>query len=232
MPSLPPSGDFPKATQTKDQFHSKFLEVIAYLSGLLGADGLPATARAALGVIEDPAKNASTQTIWLPAAAMTPRDGSEGASLEVTQLGANKTLVSALSFAHDVNQYAQFVVGMPDGWDEATGFSVRYVWSHGTAVTNFGTAWNVRAKAINDGGGLDGAWSAAQQVNDTGGATNTRYQTAATATVTPAGVAATGASVVFEFGRVATDATNDTLAVPASLLGVVIKYQTASLSDA
>lgn len=47
---LPSAGDFPKASITKDGFHAKFLEVLSFLSGLLGTDGAAATARAQLGL--------------------------------------------------------------------------------------------------------------------------------------------------------------------------------------
>ena len=50
MPAIPPTGDFPKATIDKDTFHAKFLAVHAYLTGLLGSDGVAATARAQLGL--------------------------------------------------------------------------------------------------------------------------------------------------------------------------------------
>lgn len=50
MPAIPPTGDFNKSTIDKDTFHAKFLAVHAYLTGLLGSDGLPSTALGALGV--------------------------------------------------------------------------------------------------------------------------------------------------------------------------------------
>lgn len=50
MPAIPPTGDFNKSTIDKDTFHAKFLAVHAYLTGLLGSDGLPSTALGSLGV--------------------------------------------------------------------------------------------------------------------------------------------------------------------------------------
>lgn len=50
MPAIPPTGDFNKSTIDKDTFHAKFLAVHAYLTGLLGSDGLPSTALSSLGV--------------------------------------------------------------------------------------------------------------------------------------------------------------------------------------
>ena len=231
MPALPPISSFTAGTVSEAQFKTALSDLRTYLAALLGVTGLPADALLAMGLPSSPAGNDSKQTIWLPAAALTPLEGADGATPETVQVATNKTIVNVLEFGPDVNQYAECMVRMPEGWDEATAFTVRFVWMHGATTTNFGVGWSARAKAINDNTTLGGAWGAYAQVNDTGGATNNIYHTAA-ASVIPSGAPAAGSLLAFEFVRAATDAVADTLAVSARLLGVVVQYQTASLSDA
>ena len=50
MAALPPSTDFTGSTVTEGQFKTALTSLRDFLNGLLGADGLPATARTALGV--------------------------------------------------------------------------------------------------------------------------------------------------------------------------------------
>lgn len=50
MPALPLSTDFTASSVTEGQFKTALTSLRDYLNGLLGADGLPATARTALGV--------------------------------------------------------------------------------------------------------------------------------------------------------------------------------------
>lgn len=231
MPALPASSEFTASTVSEAQFKSAISNQREFLAALLGTDGTPDAAKSALGVPQDPASNAATQTIWLPAAALTSRSGADGPTPEIVALSGNATHLPVLEFSDSLQQYAQFFVRMPEGWNTATFFSAQFLWTHATTTTNFGTAWSVRAKAINDTGNLDAAWGAAVQVNDTGGSANSLYRSPFSNSISPSGAPAPGSLVCFEFARVATDTTNDTLAVPARLLGVVLRYQTASLSD-
>lgn len=63
---LPGSGDFPKASITKDGFHAKFLDVLSFLSGLLGTDGTAASARTQLGLGSAATKNTGTTAGSVP----------------------------------------------------------------------------------------------------------------------------------------------------------------------
>ncbi|MBI5922546.1 MAG: hypothetical protein HY847_13005, partial [Betaproteobacteria bacterium] len=72
----------------------------------------------------------------------------------------------------------------------------------------------------------------AVQVNDTGGTTQDFYTSPESAAVTPSNTAAKQDWMMCRISRVATDGTNDTLAVDAHLVGLEIYYITDAVNDA
>ena len=68
MTALPPKANLTGSAVTQGQFKTALDTVNDYLTGLLGTDGTPATARAALGVI-----NASAPTYAQVIAALASR---------------------------------------------------------------------------------------------------------------------------------------------------------------
>lgn len=199
-------------------------DVETYGSSLLEATDA-ADARDTLGAAAD----ASTQTVWIPAGAITPRV-TNGATAVVFETLVNKVVVRTLDFAVDVDSYGQFTIRMPKGWDEGTVAAI-FVWSHGETTTSFDAVWGIRALARSDSDALDVPFGTEATVTDTGGATDTLYQTAATAAVTIGGTPAENDMVTFQVARNGSNV-GDTLAVSARLHGVVLLYQTASLNDA
>lgn len=181
--------------------------------------------------INDAARNISTQTIAIPAGAMKPRL-TNGAAAATVALGTNGTLIVSLDFDPATVEYAQFAIPMPKGWNASSVLKAVFEWSHAATATNFGVAWDIKAKAVSDGDLIDGAWGTAVQVNDVGGTTDTLYKTAISGDITPAGSPATGDTLYFEISRVATDATNDTLAIDARFARLTLLYITTSLNDA
>lgn len=210
---------------TVDQTNA-LLSLSAYVASLLNAVDQPAF-RTATGAAAD----ASTQSIWIPAGAIKPTltNGAVPTSIE---LGGNNTLVTSLDFDPATQKFGTFSIPMPKGTNEAGTLKLVFEWTHTATTTNFGVAWDVKAKAGGDGDDIDAVWGTPVQVNDVGGTTNARYKTAITATITPAGTWTEGDTITFLISRVATDATNDTMTINAKLLGVSVYYQTASLNDA
>ena len=89
MPAIPPTGDFPKATIDKDTFHAKFLAVHAYLTGLLGSDGVAATARAQLGLGSVATKAVTTDvTLAANSDANVPTEKAAKAYMDAARLAA------------------------------------------------------------------------------------------------------------------------------------------------
>ena len=168
------------------------------------------------------------QTIWVPAGAMTSRttNGAATGSVETT---TNKVMLKTLDFDTTTQEFAQFAIQMPKGWNEST-LVCQFVWSHPSTTTNFGVVWAIEAVAFANDDAADTAFGTAVQVADTGGTTNDIYITDETSAVTVAGSPGAEEWVVFQVKRVPADG-SDTLAVDARLHGVKIHYTTDSLTD-
>jgi hypothetical protein len=161
------------------------------------------------------------QTIFVPAGAMTPRT-TNGAGGGLLETATNRINVSTLDFDATTQEFAQFQVAMPKSWDEgAVTFDV--IWIHPATTTNFGVAWSLAGVALSDGNALDTAFGTAVVITDTGGATNTIYDSPESASVTIGNVPAENDYVIFQIARVPADAA-DTMAVDARLLGIRLYY--------
>lgn len=168
-------------------------------------------------------------TIWIPAAAMTPRT-TAGAAAGTAETSTNKVMLSSLDFDASTIEYAQFAIQMPESWDEST-VTAKFTWKHAATTTNFGVSWGIQGVALSDDDASDAAFGTAIYANDTGGTTGDIYRSPETAAVTIAGTPATGDYVVFQVLRKADDGTNDTMSIDAGLLGVSVFYTVAAGTD-
>jgi hypothetical protein len=159
---------------------------------------------------------------------MLPRvtNGAAVGSLETT---TNRINVSTLDFDPTTQEFAQFQIAMPKSWDEGT-VTFDAIWFHPATTTNFGVVWSMAGVALSDGNALDTAFGTAVLVTDTGGTTNTVYDTPESAGVTIGNGPAENDYVVFQIARVPADA-SDTLAVDARLLGVRLFYTVNAGND-
>lgn len=169
-----------------------------------------------------------TQTVWIPAGAMTTRT-TNGAAAGTAETTTNKVMIKTLDFDTAADEHAQFSIRMPKGWDEGT-LTFTPVWSHPATTTNFGVVWFLQAVAVSNDDTLEVAFGTAVSSTDTGGTTNNVYVGPASAAMTVAGTPAEGDLVVFQIYRDVSDA-GDTLAVDARLHGVTINYTTNALND-
>ena len=169
------------------------------------------------------------QTIWVPASAMIPRI-TNGPSVGSLETATNRVNVSTLDFDPTTQEFAQFQVAMPKSWDEGT-VTFEAVWYHPSATTNFGVVWSLAGTALSDTNALETAFGTAVLVTDTGGTTNTVYDSPESAAVTIGNTPAENDYVVFQVARVPADA-GDTMAVDARLLGVKVFYTTNAGNDA
>jgi hypothetical protein len=168
------------------------------------------------------------QTLWFPAASMTPRV-SNGAAPGLVELATNKIMLSTLDFDPATLEYAQFAVQMPKQWNEST-VSFLAVWSHASTATNFGVVWGLRALALSDDDAMDTAMGTGVTVTDAGGTTNDLYRSAESGAITIGNTPAENDVVIFEVYR---DATNgsDTMAIDARLIGIVLFMTTNAAVD-
>lgn len=169
------------------------------------------------------------QTIWVPASAMYPRT-TNGAATGVTETSTNKVMIRTLDFDTATQEFAQFAIQMPKGWDEGT-IVAQFVWSHAATATNFGVVWGIEAAAFANDDGLDAlAFGTAQTATDTGGTTNDIYISPETNAMTVAGSPGAEEYIVFQVKRVPTDG-SDTMGIDARLHGVKLHYTTAATTD-
>lgn len=170
-----------------------------------------------------------TQSIWIPAAAMTPTVTNGCSTLATVEISSSVPNVASYDFNKDTAQYAQFSVAFPKAWNNGT-ITAQFYWSHASTTTNFGVVWGIQGVYVGDNSAVGGTFGTAQTVTDTGGTTNNQYISAATSSVTIGGSPASGGHVFFWVYR---DAANgsDTLAIDARLLGVKILYTTNAPND-
>lgn len=184
--------------------------------------------RAAVGVTEpSEAVTAWTQSFFVPATAMTPSgtNGAASGSIET----ANGTTVGVLLFDKDTSESAEFHAAMPASWDRGA-FQYVPVWSATGGTLDQQVAWELQAKALNDGADPNGDWGTAVEVTDLFVDDNLRMKGAKSAAVTAGGsVTEDNCEVLFRVSRKVAD---DSLAVDAALWGVLVLYGTDSQTDA
>lgn len=165
------------------------------------------------------------QMIPILAGGMNGRTTS-GAESGTSETTTNKVMLATLDFDPDAIEYAQFMMPMPESWDEGT-ITAQFLW---TAGATGDAVWGIQAVAISNDDPLDAAFGAAQTVTDSVTAADDLMISAATAAMTVGGSPAAGDLVVFQVYRAATDGA-DTLATDASLLGVRIYITTDDYED-
>lgn len=187
-----------------------------------------ATKKAAASLLKE--TMAGLKSFFVPATAIRPSASGGCQAIDIAATSANHPDRAVLWFDKDAVEYAQFAVIMPKNWDEGT-ITARFAWVHKATTTNFGVKWGAQAVAVSDGDSIDAAYGTAQEVGDTGGATDVHYVSAATSAITIAGTPQAEDMVHFRVYRLATDGA-DTLAVDAGLEGVKIYYTTNTIDEA
>lgn len=172
------------------------------------------------------------QTISIPAGAISPTVSNGCAPLNKAETSSNKVNYNYLAFDAAAIEYGFFDFATPKSYDASTMTFIVH-WAHGATTTNFKVAWALQLLSLHDDDGLDSAaYGTAVQVNDTGGTTEDEYFTPESAAVTPSNTVAKQDRIHARISRVATDGTNDTMAVDAFLLGITIMYSTNAGNDA
>lgn len=234
------ADDWSRATLTDALDNIEIVKVTArsgaVLTVLRGQEGTTARAWAAgddigcrltAGGLEELAP-LGKHTIFVPAGAMTPAT-TNGAARGSGETATNKVMRSTLDFDASVEEFAQFGVQMPRGWDEST-LIAQFIWSHLSTATNFGVVWGVEAVAFADGDALDAAWGTEVATADIGGTTDDIFISPESAAITVAGSPGNEEYVMFRITRVVGNA-SDTMAVDARLHGVKIHYTTNAATD-
>lgn len=167
-------------------------------------------------------------TLGFPASSLTPAT-TNGAAPGTTETPTYKVMYKTLDFDASTEEFAQFGVQMPKGWNEGT-LVAQFVWSHGATTTNFGVAWGIEAVAIGNDDATDAAWGTEVVVADTGGTTGDLYYSDETAAITVGGSPGSEEWVVFRVTRVVGNA-GDTMAIDAKLVNVKIHLTLDAATD-
>ena len=169
------------------------------------------------------------QSIWVPATAMYPASTNGCADISQTELTAQRPEVKSLDFDTSSDEYAQFSIAFPKGWNEGT-VTFQSFWSAGS--TNTGTVcFALQGVAVSSDDTLDVAMGTAvpNTALAASGTANDLMVNVESGAVTIAGSPAAGDDVFFNIFR---DVSADTYNADARLIGIKIFYTTDAANDA
>ncbi len=208
----------------------------AYVDGSIDnahlADDAVDSDEIAAGAIDDAHFASGTivgkNTIWIPAAAITPTKSNGCASRTQVETTAGRPDMDVLDFDASADEHAQFSVAFPKSWNLGT-VTYQAFWTS-TATDTDGVAWGLQGVAMNDNETIDVTYGTAIVVTDNAqGAVEELLVSAESAAVTIAGTPADNDLTYFRIGR---DVSGDAMAGDARLHGVKIFFTTDAANDA
>ena len=170
-----------------------------------------------------------TENIWVPAAAMTPRDNAGCAALATVAAGTSgRPDFHVLDFTHTgADEHAQFTIAMPKSWDGGNVYY--YVYWIGLAATT-GVTWGLEVLSLNDNEEFAQAYVNPILVDDDSQGDVTELLVSAKS----AAIACSGADndlLCFQVYR-DVSAGNDDMDADARLWGLLLEYTTNAATDA
>jgi hypothetical protein len=174
-------------------------------------------------------KVVGTETIWVPANAMTPTESNGCAAISAVETTSGRPDMYVLDFDKDSDEHAQFTIAFPKSWNLGT-VTFQAFWS-GLAATG-GVSWGLQGVGMPDNSTIDVAYGTAVVVDDAEqGAVEELNVSAVSGAVTIAGTPADDDLTYFRIFRDVSDA-NDNSGGDARLHGVKIFYTTDAKNDA
>ena len=187
----------------------------------------------AAGAIDDAHLAAGTivgkQTIWVPAAAITPTVSNGCADRTQVETTAGRPDLDVLDFDKDADEHAQFSIAFPKSWNLGT-VTYQVFWC-GIAATT-GVTWALQGVGTHDNETMDQVYGTATTVDDDAqGAVEELLVSAESGALT---VGATPADDDLTHFRIFRDvsAGNDDMAGDARLIGIKLFYTTDARNDA
>jgi hypothetical protein len=192
------------------------------INGTCDVSGTLTNASAAVKVV-------GTETIWIPANAMTPTESNGCASITAVETTSGRPDMYVLDFDKDSDEFAQFTVAFPKSWNAGT-VTYQVFWS-GLAATG-GVSWSVDAVAFANNDSINTVFGTAVVVDDTEqGAVEEVNVSAVSGAVTIAGSPGDDELCYFRIGRDVSDS-NDDSGGDARLHGIKLFYTTDAKNDA
>jgi len=175
-------------------------------------------------------KTAGKETIFVPAAAMTPTATNGCASLATAETTSGRPDMNVLDFEASADTHAQFQIAFPKSWNEGT-VTFQVFWTT-TATDTDGVAWGLQGVAVSDNDTIDVAYGTAVVVTDDAlSAAEDLCVTAESGAITIAGSPADADMCFFRIFRDVSDG-NDDMAEDARLLGIKLFFTTDAANDA
>ena len=170
------------------------------------------------------------QTVWVPSAAMRPTSTNGAAAIATSESTATRPDMNTLDFDSSTQEYAQYSIGMPNGWDKGT-LTASFYFTHASAVST-NVVWGIQCVAVSDNDTIDVTFGPAQTVVDTLHNTAEDLQISPeTNPITVKGSPAAGDLVFFQVYRDADDAADTTNSTDAQLVGVKMFFYTNDIND-
>jgi hypothetical protein len=170
------------------------------------------------------------QTIWIPAAAITPTKSNGCASRTQVETTAGRPDMDVLDFDATADEHAQFSVAFPKSWNLGT-VTFQAFWTS-TATDTDGVAWGLQGVACSNDGTIDVAYGTAVVVTDDNiSAAEDLLVTAESGAVTIAGTPADDDICYFRIFRDVSDG-NDDMTEDARLIGIKLFFTTDANNDA
>ena len=175
-------------------------------------------------------KTAGKETIFVPAAAMSPTASNGCAALATAETTSGRPDMNVLDFDASSDEHAQFQIAFPKSWNEGT-VTFQAFWTT-TATDTDGVAWGLQGVAVSDNDTIDVAYGTAVVVTDDAlGAAEDLCVTAESGAITIAGSPAAGDMCFFRIFRDVSDS-NDDMAEDARLIGIKLFFTTDAANDA
>jgi hypothetical protein len=173
---------------------------------------------------------AGKQTIYIPAAAITPTVSNGCAARVQVETTSGRPDMDVLDFDDGSDEHAQFSVAFPKSWNLGT-VTFQVFWTS-TATDTDGVSWGLQGVSMPDNSTIDVAYGTAVVVDDAcQSAAEELYVTAESGAVTIAGTPADDDMCFFRIFRDVSDA-NDDMTEDARLIGVKLFFTTDAKNDA
>jgi len=173
---------------------------------------------------------AGKQTIWIPAAAITPTASNGCAARTQVETTAGRPDMDVLDFDDGSDEHAQFSVAFPKSWNLGT-VTFQAFWTS-TATDTDGVAWGLQGVACSNDGTIDVAYGTAVVVTDDNvSAAEDLLVTAESGAITIAGTPADDDLCYFRVFRDVSDG-NDDMTEDARLIGIKLFFTTDANNDA